>query len=637
MPRPPSLLRQANWRLGSTFLCLVALTLGACLWAYFSALDRVNQAQVRARREHYAGAMAFLQARWEKDAIRFKARMEFMRILRDPATRDMMLSGYLAVQNIDPPFQNVFLENDRGQIIFSGGSGAERIPPEHLGVNDAWCFVPEGRMLHRIFRQPVSLGPDGVGRLILLRRADHSLLAALDQTGDQVFLAWGGNPLASNLGREGLERMGSLSLDEYARRNRGTPSVLAWSGSEAGEDGPEPVLWVVHPGVELFTPAGMALGLGAVILGLTTPMWLVSGVWLVRTIRRIGRLAMASRVFSRDRTLTPGVETCLEAARDNRMDEVAEAAEAFRSMARDMAAQDARNADQALELRQAHAELELRVEARTRELALAMEDLRQARDLAESASRMKSGFLASVSHELKTPLTPIIGMTEILQDSDLSPEQRGCLEEVLGGARRLERLLDRLIELTGLESRQFRPRPLGLSDVLDLVRHEYQSRATEKGLRFEACLEPGAPQALLTDLDLLRPTLDHLMENAVKFTDQGWVSLRVARETGVSGPEGILFTVADSGPGIPADRMAEVTRGLTQAENPLTRRHGGLGLGLAVVRKAVSLMGGTLDISSGSGQGTRVEVRLPLFECPEDGVDACILAADRLCPDPDPV
>jgi PAS domain S-box-containing protein len=235
--------------------------------------------------------------------------------------------------------------------------------------------------------------------------------------------------------------------------------------------------------------------------------------------------------------------------------------------------------------------------------------LREAKAAAETASRLKSEFLATVSHELRTPLTAILGFGQLLArggDAAPSPRQRGHVERILGSAEHLLRLIDDLLDLAKIEAGRLEVELVAtdIRPVLAEVGAEFDSLARAKGLAL--CLDlPAVLPPALADPTRLRQILRNLVDNAVKFTDRG----RVAIETRPDGDR-LAIAVADTGVGIAPRALAVVFDEFRQIDGSATRAHGGIGLGLPIARKLARLLGGTIDIASQLGVGSTFTLRL---------------------------
>ncbi len=242
-----------------------------------------------------------------------------------------------------------------------------------------------------------------------------------------------------------------------------------------------------------------------------------------------------------------------------------------------------------------------------------IEEMERARREAEVAEQTKSAFLANVSHELRTPLNAIVGMGELLAESPLDAEQQHHLARLRQAGDHLLALVDDLINLSRLEGGrlQLTCEPFVLRGWLQDEFDYLLAMAREKGL--EATLVTNdLPELFVGDRRALRVVLINLIGNAIKFTEQGRVEVEVVR----AGADRVRFSVRDTGVGIPVERLQAVREPFAQADESLTRRFGGAGLGLPVAQRLVTLMGGQLEIESRVGEGSTVAFSLPL-QCPQ--------------------
>jgi len=245
-------------------------------------------------------------------------------------------------------------------------------------------------------------------------------------------------------------------------------------------------------------------------------------------------------------------------------------------------------------------------------------NLVQAKEEAEVANRSKSTFLANMSHEVRTPLNGILGLLQLMRTSGLSKDLSEYAQLAEGSAMRLTRLLSDILDLSRVEANmlEIRQEPFNLREAVTTVEKLFLPVARQKGLALRMQVSSVIPETLRGDSIRLQQVLGNLVGNAIKFTDKGLVEVEVyPLPPKVPGTYRALFSVSDTGPGIPDDQIENLFESFTQLSQGYTRQNQGAGLGLAIVRRLVPLMGGNLAIASELGEGTSV------FFCTTLGAD----------------
>ena len=279
------------------------------------------------------------------------------------------------------------------------------------------------------------------------------------------------------------------------------------------------------------------------------------------------------------------------------------------------------------QLRAARDDLEMKVGERTAQLQTAKENLEtsneelqreleihrkleaeliEAKEAAEAAAEAKADFMANMSHELRTPLNAVIGFTSLLLDEPLATEHRGYIEGIRDSGEALLGLVNEILDFSraNKENVELEHQPISLRHCVEEALEMVMVKADQKGLNLDYTIRCGTPDTVIGDHGRLRQILVNLLDNAVKFTDEGDVSISIRSHHLEGNKHQIHFTVRDTGIGIPEDKINAIFEPFTQAEHVMSRKRDGVGLGLAIAKRLVELMGGEIWLESSPGQGS---------------------------------
>ncbi|CCO23440.1 PAS domain S-box protein [Maridesulfovibrio hydrothermalis] len=247
------------------------------------------------------------------------------------------------------------------------------------------------------------------------------------------------------------------------------------------------------------------------------------------------------------------------------------------------------------------------------ELKNALENLEQERARAEAASNTKSEFLANMSHEIRTPLNGILGMLQLMQDNSPSPKQSEYISAAMQASKRLNSVLSDILDLARVESGKLiiRSEDFNPAESLHQVLEMFEITSKHSGVELNLHIDPSVPQKLHGDALRLQQVLSNLVGNAIKFTESGSVSIAAQSLPTQHDRPYLLFTIEDTGIGIPDEKLGMLFDSFTQIGKGYTRQHQGVGLGLAICKRLISLMGGNISVDTEVGRGTTFYISIP--------------------------
>jgi signal transduction histidine kinase/DNA-binding response OmpR family regulator len=340
-------------------------------------------------------------------------------------------------------------------------------------------------------------------------------------------------------------------------------------------------------------------GVSKAVQGISVVMVLSSLMGLAIVYAMLRRVIQPIKILAEDARVIGEGRYGHQVTVVNSRDEVALLAASLASMVTNIRDRDR-------QIRKFNEQLETRVRERTAALENSQQELKKAMEAAEAATVAKSEFLANMSHEIRTPMNGIIGMTGLLAETELDDEQRDFVQVIQVSAEALLTIINDILDFSKIEAGKldFDFLDFDLHAAVEGVSEMLVLKAHEKGLEFGIVIDPAVPRYLVGDPSRLRQILVNLTANAIKFTNQGEVAIRVSIENETETHTCLYFTVTDTGIGIPEERRDRLFKPFSQVDASTTRTYGGTGLGLAISKKLVDMMHGRIGVESTENQGS---------------------------------
>lgn len=571
----PTLRRQAMWRLASALGAAMLVTLAAASWFYSTSIAKSSQLRRDNTTLHYQSRIRQLETAWEREAVSLKTRIEFMHVMNDREKYPSVLASYFTSQAGNPVFSDILIARRDGKVLFGYGAHSQFLPAlRGFKGYAAWHFDAPRSALFRVYRQPLWLGVEGMGELLLFKHLNNAMLYGNVVPDTELYLTWQGIPVAASAGEAALRNvdplftgsLGGTAMEQYA---------MNWEGGNVRD-----IQLIIRQRVEQpMSIAEVAAASLLLYLLLSAFLWLALGRWLNGMARRAAALHEATRLFAERRELVGEIGTHLASAAGWPEDELSKVARALAELMEKVVAGDAERT---------------RFEA---ELSRQMDKLTQ-------LNAELNDFTHVTSHDLQEPLRKLVIFSEWLErdlGGNLPERAAKDLQFIADAAARMRMLVEDLLSLSRAGNREIVAEKVALEVVVDAALEALALRIAEKDARIERQPLP----EVLGDATLLTQLYQNLISNALKYNERRpLIRLDAEREE-----DAWVVGVRDNGIGINPDYAEQIFQ-------PFKRLHGrgqyeGTGIGLAICRKVAERHHGRIWVESHEGEGAWFRVRLP--------------------------
>lgn len=571
-----SLTRQVTARLLLSFGIAALATFAAAYWFHLKTQETLVQQRAKEAQEHFRTRIAQLEYEWESQALRVRNQIEFTGVLVNTETRWLRLNSQLITLTRISSIGGIAISDLKGRVLYSFGTMADAVPAQkQFPLDSEWFYDGSENRIYHVYRQPIWLGPEGMGKLQLFRLMDNSILFQNRYPGTELFLTWKGKIVASSTGGSATS-LPDTSFQGELRSDGEMINQYSLSWIDGKHDSPGLVIQqkVVNP----VTRGDTLILASLVLVTLAFFSWLIIGRWMGHVTWRAQQLAQTANMFSAGQHLSMEVETGLAGVRSALNDELDDLAKSLSDL---MKTVEASNLEQQLY---------------QSELTRQMLELKR-------INRELDEFTNFASHDLREPLRKLVSFSDLLRTDAgdaLTPQAEEDLHYIVDAATRMRVLVDALLDFSRAGKAAIVPQRVDMDQAATRALEALSLRIAESGARIIRDPLPAA----MGDPILLTQLYQNLIGNALKYTAPGQApEIRITHD-----PDSGAYGVKDNGIGI-QPMFA------TQIFKPFKRLHSreeyeGSGIGLSICRKIVERHYGDIWVESEVGEGSHFKFTL---------------------------